>query len=195
MAGRRAIWGFVLAGAFLWMGTSCFADAAAQLGKADKCMKNGRCGEAEEIYKAILQSEGKSDSSLKAQRKLVTLYIHTDRTNEAQAGFDKMAADYAGSPKLAEEIYWVGRGYRVAEDFAKAKSLYQQVIQQYPDSPFASRSRINIQNMEVWSLIKAGQFEQARDAIRTDGKRLFERVLSAGSDVLDGEEVPAGESV
>jgi TolA-binding protein len=151
-----------LASVVLWMATSCFADAAAQISKADKCVKAGNCKKAEEIYKAVLQSEGKSDSALKAQRKLITLYIHTDRNSEAQADFDKMLADYAGNPNLAEEIYWVGRGYRVAEDFGKAASLYQQVVQQYPDSPFANRSRINIQNMEIWSLIKTGQLEQAR---------------------------------
>ncbi len=162
MTGRKAIWGFVLAGAFLWMAASCFADTAAQISKADKYLKAGDFSKAEEIYKAVLQSEGKSDSALKAQRKLITLYIHTENTKEAQAGFDKMLSDYAGSPQLAEEIYWVGRGYRVAEDYGKAKGLYQQVIQQYPDSPFANRSRINIQNMEIWLLITAGQFEQAR---------------------------------
>ncbi len=159
---RKVVCGFVLVGLLLWMTSICFADAVAQISKADKCMKDGRCGEAEKIYKAVLQSEGKSDSALKAQRKLVTLYIHTENAKEAEAGFDKMLADYAGSPQLAEEIYWVGRGYRVAEDYGKAASLYQQVIQQYPDSPFANRSRINIQNMEVWSLIKTGQFEQAK---------------------------------
>jgi len=162
MSGRKAICGLVLTGLFLWMTTTCFADAAAQIGQADKCVKAGNCSKAEEIYKAVLQNEGKSDSALKAQRKLITLYIHEDKNTEAQADFDKMLTDYTGNPKLAEEIYWVGRGYRIAEDFGKAASLYQQVVQQYPASPFAGKSRINIQSMEIWSLIKAGQIEQAK---------------------------------
>jgi len=162
MSKRKAICGLVLTGLFLWVTTTCFADAAAQISKADKCVKAGNCSKAEEIYKGVLQSEGKSDSALKAQRKLITLYIHEDKNTEAQADFDKMLADYTGNPKLAEEIYWVGRGYRIAEDFGKAASLYQQVVQQYPASPFANKSRINIQNLEIWSLIKAGQIEQAR---------------------------------
>jgi tetratricopeptide (TPR) repeat protein len=160
MLRREMVVGMVLA--LFVLSASCFADAALQISKADKCMKAGNCNKAEEIYKAVLQSEGKSDLALKAQRKLITLYIHTDRNSEAQADFDKMLADYAGNPNLAEEIYWVGRGYRVAEDYGKATSLYQKVIEQYPNSPFANRSRINIQNMEVWSLIKAGQIEQAK---------------------------------
>jgi len=162
MSKRKAICGLVLTGLFLWVATSCFANAATQIGLADKCVKAGNFSKAEEIYKAVLQSEDKSDSALKAQRKLITLYIHEDKNTEAQADFDKMLADYAGNPKLAEEIYWVGRGYRVAGDFGKAKSVYQQVVQQYPGSPFAGKSRINIQSMEIWSLIKSGQVEQAR---------------------------------
>ncbi len=140
----------------------CFADAAAQIEKADKCMKSGNFSEAEEIYKAVLQSEGKSDLALKAQRKLITLYIHEDKNAEAQAGFSKMLADYASNPNLPEQIYWVGRGYRVAEDFDKAAGMYRQVIEGAPSSEWANRSRINIKNMEVWSLIKGGQIEQAR---------------------------------
>ncbi len=162
MSERRVICGLVLTGVLLWMTAACFADTAAQISKADKYVKAGNYSKAEEIYKAVLQSEGKSDSALKAQRKLITLYIHESKNTEAQADFDKMLADYAGNPKLAEEIYWVGRGYRVAGNFDKSKSVYQQVVQQYPGSPFAGKSRINIQNMEIWSLIKAGQIEQAK---------------------------------
>jgi TolA-binding protein len=162
MSKIKTICGLVLTGVFLWMATTCFADAAAQIGKADKCVKAGNYSKAEEIYKAVIQNEGKSDSALQAQRKLIGLYIHESKNTEAQAGFDKMLADYAGNPKLAEEIYWVGRGYRIAGDYSKAASLYQQVVQQYPGSPFANKSRINIQNLEIWSLIKAGQIEQAR---------------------------------
>ncbi len=160
MVRRETVSGMVLA--LLVLAGSCFADAAAQISKADKCVKAGNLSKAEEIYKAVIQSEGKSDSALKAQRKLVTLYIHEDKTTQAQANFGKMLADYAGNANLAEQIYWVGRGYRVAEDYGKAKSIYEQVIKQYPDSPFAKKSQMNIKNMEVWSLIKAGQISQAR---------------------------------
>ena len=143
----------------------CFGDVAAQISKADKYVKAGNFSEAEAIYKSVIAEQQGSDDALKAQRKLITSYIHQDKTTEAQAGFDKMLADYALNPNLPEQIYWVGRGYRVAEDFDKAASIYQQVVQKAPSSSWANRSRINIRNMQVWTLIKGGQFEQAKTAL------------------------------
>jgi len=144
----------------------CFADAAAKFKLAEKYSRDRHdFAQAENVLKTIIAEHPNSSDSLKAQRKIITLHIAEDKTSEAQAEFDKMLADYAGNPQLTEEIYWVGRGYRVAEDYEQAKSLYQMVLQRDPNSTWANRSRINIKNMEVWMLIKAGQFAQAKTAL------------------------------
>lgn len=82
MSGRKLILGMFLT-AFIVIG--CFADVTAQLDKADKCMKNGCCGEAEKIYKAVLQSEGKSDSALKGAEEAYYV-IHTHREHQGSPG-------------------------------------------------------------------------------------------------------------
>lgn len=161
---NRTIVSFLVVSGFLFAATvECLGDVAAQFKLAEQYSKNRRdYKQGESILKTIIAEHPNTSDALKAQRKLITLYLYQDKNTEAQADFNKMLTDYANNPNLAEEIYWVGRGYRVAEEFDKAESLYQMVIQRDPNSTWANRSRINIKNMEVWTLMKAEQFTQAK---------------------------------
>ena len=173
----------------------CFADGTAQIGKADKYVKAGNFSEAEEIYKAVISGQPGSDDALKAQRKLITMYIHQDKTTEAQADFEKMLSDYAANPNLSEQIYWVGRGYRVAEDFDKAASIYRLAIERAAYERMGEPVADKYQEYGSMGAYKGRSVRAGENGSWPNDAGFFERFVSAGSDVLDGEEVSAGESI
>ena len=138
-----------------------FANATAQLEQVETY--KWYPAQAEEIYQEITADYPGSDYALEAHRNLVISYLSAKRDAEAQETFDKLVADFSGHSSLPVVLYDIARIYERSRKYEKAKNIYQQIIQQYPDSSSASKAQLAAPRIEALSHIEA-EDDDAADA-------------------------------
>ena len=66
-----------------------------------------------------------------------------------------------------ESLYDTARGYVQSKKYEEVKGLYQQIIQQYPSSPYASKAQMGIAEMDIISNINVGKISEAQAGINS----------------------------
>jgi len=94
---------------FSTMPPACFADASAQLEKAETYKQNEQYEQAEAIYQQILTGFPDSNDALEAQKQLTLIYIATDRRAEAETAFGELAAGCSQQKDTARAVWQIGR--------------------------------------------------------------------------------------
>jgi tetratricopeptide (TPR) repeat protein len=140
------------------------ADPSAQLKQAETFRKNKQYQQAEEICQAIIRDHPSTDHALKAQKKLVILYILMERQDDAQTALDKMVADFGSHPDLPVDLYGIARQHRTAGNNEKAKSIEQLIAERWPDSVYA-KTPLHIPKAEIFSHIRWKKYRKAQMAI------------------------------
>jgi len=148
---------------FSEMAEECFADALAQLERVETY--KWYPAQAEAIYQAIKKDHPGTDYALKAQKNLVISYLSAKRDDQAQQTLGRLIGDFSGHSGLPEALYDIARIYERSRKYEKAKSIYQQIIQQYPSSSFASKAQLGAPRMDVLSHISAKNHNAAQAAI------------------------------
>ena len=141
----------------------CLADVAAQLAQAEACGNNKDYNCAETIYTDIVQNYPGSNEALAAQRELTGLYIDMGNDAKAREALEKLIADFSEHPGLPGALSYIATRYRWSSKYEEAASIYQQIIQQYPDSSYAEMAQFEFPKMDVLSLVEWG-IEDGNDA-------------------------------
>ncbi len=118
-------------------GNIALADERAELRQAEVYDKNGQDKEAEAAYTKIVTDYAKTDWAVKAQRGLATMYIIRGEYTKAEEAVKKLTVELGESLGAAEAIYRVADMYRMMKKHSEAKSLYQYVVEQYPQDAYA----------------------------------------------------------
>jgi outer membrane protein assembly factor BamD len=73
-------------------------------------------------------------------------YLGRDEFRAAKGRFQRVLDHYAGTGLEPKALYYLGEAYRGLKDKEKAQGAYLQVVEQYPDSPWAvdAGSRLGI---------------------------------------------------
>jgi len=149
---------------FLMTAASFAADLSEQLKQAETLRKNRQYKQAEEICQAIIRDHPGTDYALKAQKKLVILYMLMERPADAEAALDKMIADFGSHPDLPMHLYGITRHERKAGHSDKAKSIQQLIAERWPDSVYA-KTPLQIPKAEIFSHIRWKRYRKAQMAI------------------------------
>jgi TolA-binding protein len=125
--------------------------------------------EAKGVFELILKQYPGSSYASNAQiylskRNILALIESKDYT-KAQAELDKLATDFVAHPELAEAMYAIAERYELPGKYEEAKSLYEQIVQLYPDSPYAGKARYDAPEIYIFSLIASGKYIEAQQAI------------------------------
>jgi outer membrane protein assembly factor BamD len=120
------------------------------------------------IYGQIVQDYPNSRQANKAKlgiaRVNVLSLIAAQKYDDAEQAFDKLIIDFSGHPDLLGTLYWIADDYQWVKEYEKAKLIYEQMVQNYPDSQYASKAKLGAARMEVTSLIESGHYQRAREA-------------------------------
>jgi len=143
----------------------CFGDVAAQLSQADKLMNAGYYGQADGIYKTIVQSDRKSDSALKAQAKLVIINILMGKDAESQGDVEKLTADFGGNPELPALLYGIAQRYKASWKTAEADKIFGQLAKQYPGSYQFDKIQIGGVKEQIFRAINDGRMAEAKTEV------------------------------
>jgi len=156
------------------------SDVSGLLKRADKYEEDGKYKDAEAIYKGIAEAYAGKEDGLKAQQKLVCLYIERGGTAEAEAAYQELLSEYGDHKEIAEAVDDVADAYRHVEKYDKALEIYSYIVDAWSDSEQAMGSQGCIARVNI----KLGREEAAQAAL----KKLIGSFSSNGdmADVVDG---------
>jgi TolA-binding protein len=125
--------------------------------------------EEKNAYQRIIKNYPDSPSAGKAQlgfvKANVQSLIMSKDYDGAKEALDKMVADFPKHPDLHDALYWIAERYAWSGRFEDAKRIHQQIIQNYPDSPSASKARLGLSRANVLSLMMSQNHDQAKEAL------------------------------
>jgi len=125
--------------------------------------------QARNIYQQVIQNYPSNEYAAKCRLSLATQdvlsLIISAKYDPAREAVDKLLADFANEPDLAETLYWVARRYGWSDKYEEEKNLYQKIIQNHPDNPFANKARLGFARADVLSLILSKNFDQGQTAL------------------------------
>jgi len=108
-----------------------------------------------------------TERALKAQKKLAIVYIDVDDDPNAQQAIDQLSQDFSGDPNLADALYEIAKRYEwVRGKYQQAESIYQQIIQNFPDSSYA-KEKLDLSRTNIIYLIESGNYNLAAGALTT----------------------------
>ncbi|MGA2071028.1 MAG: tetratricopeptide repeat protein [Sedimentisphaerales bacterium] len=83
----------------------------------------------------------------------------------AKVALDKVIADFAGNPDLPESLFWISERLQRLDRFEDAKQNFQRIIDNYPASPWAAKSKFWFARINVLSLIISQDYSGAKSAL------------------------------
>lgn len=145
-------------------GASDFPDALFCL-IAEQCRWSDSYEQEKNFYRRIIQDYPESPYLDKAELNLLradiqSLILSKDY-GKADKTIDRLLRDFAGHEALPDALYWIAERYRWGHQWQQANGIYQQIIKDYPDSPYALRAKLAIARAEVLSLIIAKDYDRA----------------------------------
>ena len=109
--------------------------------EADRLTRERQSGEAEIIYKKLLNNASDADTRLSFLTKLAGLYLSTRNRNAALPLLERIAREYPESSEASKALFEIAQILWNRHDNAQALEYYNVVIEKYPASPFVDRAQ------------------------------------------------------
>jgi len=106
-----------------------------------------------------------ASGSITDDRQQIEKLIESGRLADAQTQINKLKMEYRENADVANALYWIGRKYEWSEKYDEAKTIYSQIIQDYPKSAYERKARLSLAREKVLSMIISGQYENANATI------------------------------
>ena len=142
------------------------SDVAGQLAEAGRLASAGNYEQAEQIYTAIATGQAGTDYGLEARERLTCLYVSWGKEPEAQAGLEKLVADYSQHERIATAVTHVADTYRARENHQRACEIYANVIAVWPGDEHAMWSQMGL-TISYASLGNEAAAQGAFEVLRT----------------------------
>ena len=112
---------------------------------------------ANEIYQKVIDTWPEAEHSMWAQMGLALSSIAQGKDADAETATQKLLTDYAGNLRLPEALFYIAGRYSWDEKFEQAKSIYRQIIKDYPTNSWAGRAEIELAKTNMFSLVNSSQ--------------------------------------
>jgi TolA-binding protein len=125
--------------------------------------------ESKSAYQKIVQnhpaSSFKNRAQLSSSRLDVLSLLMSKDYSQAEQALNTLIAEFSNHPDLPETLYRIAERYGWSEKFEDATNLYQQIIQNYPNSSAASKAGLAYPRANVMALASSENFNQAQAAL------------------------------
>jgi soluble lytic murein transglycosylase len=109
--------------------------------EADRLAREREHGEAEKLYKKLLDGTPESEFRLHTLTRLANLYLSVRKRSDAIPFLEQIIEKYPESPDAPRALYQIGQILWNRHENAQALHYFRQVIDRYPTSPYVERSR------------------------------------------------------
>jgi len=119
---------------------------------------SGKYEDANSIYEQVIEEYPESISAESAtfdipRMNVLSLFASSD-TTAAYEALDNLIADFNDKPDLPAALYGIGETCRAFKKYEDANSIYEQLVQRYPESSYADKAQLEISEMAALSLIE-----------------------------------------
>ncbi len=125
--------------------------------------------EAQGLCELILQQypDGPEadDAQLYLSKRNILSLIDSKDYAKAQAVLDSLLTDFADRPDMPEALHTIAGRYELPGKYEEAKSLYEQIVELYPDSPYAAKARFDGPEINIFYLIASKKYAEAQEEI------------------------------
>jgi TolA-binding protein len=136
----------------------------------------GKNERAKSVYQRMIQNNS-VDSTSSPQDRLwwtdkaklgfaranILALIKSRNYSQAREAFDKLVAeDFSNHEDWPATLYWIAEGYKWSDRYKDAKDFYQKIIQDCPNSPYASKAKLCIPMLNVKSRIGSYNLIEAK---------------------------------
>ena len=108
--------------------------------EADRLARERQVGDAELLYKKLLNNAPDADTRLRFLGKLSALYLSVRNRNEALPLLERIAREYPKSTEAPNALLQIAQILWNRHDNAPALDYFKAVIEKYPASAFVDRS-------------------------------------------------------
>jgi soluble lytic murein transglycosylase len=117
---------------------------------ADQLIRERAYGEAEIIFKKLLNNSEDADRRLRLLNKLSELYLTVRRRDDAVPLLKQIARDYPETTDAPKALYQIGQILWNRHDNAAALGVFKQVMARYPDSSVVDRAFYAAGDIQEW---------------------------------------------
>jgi TolA-binding protein len=125
--------------------------------------------QAKSIYERAAQLDPNNPYVAEAQFNAPKLHIFSliksGDYNDAEDSIDKFTADFSKHLALPGVVYWFAKEFEAAKKYQRAKVIYQQVVEQHPESSHAAKALLCVPKMDVLSLMESGNDSAAQTVL------------------------------
>ena len=107
-------------------------------------MKLKRYDKSRQLHQYVLDHYPGNEQTMWAQQGLAFADIHTGNYAAAEAGIEKLLANFPKHKGLPKAIEWLGKDYLQVGKYREARELYQHVVDNWPEKPRAIWSQRGI---------------------------------------------------
>lgn len=108
----------------------------------------GKYEEAIEVLKAVVENQPKSEDGKKAQFLLGESYFSTKEYRLSGSEFSRFLKNFPKDAMVPNAIYRLAASLKEMGNGKDAKLFYEELIQRYPNSPFAKKARVDIKRLK-----------------------------------------------
>jgi len=123
---------------------------------------------AKDLYEQIITNHPDSPFADKAELGFLQADVISNFMSQnndlAEEALNNLFDNFAGHPDISDTLFWVAERLYWSNKYEEAKIIYQQIIQDYPDSPIINESKSGFSKAEIMSLIISQKDEQAKEA-------------------------------
>ena len=98
-----------------------------------------------------------------AKSNIISL-IQNSNYAEANVQTQELSTDLSLNPALLEALFEIAEKYRESNRYEEEKAVFQQIIKNYPDGPYASKAQLGFQRAEILSFIVSQNYQEAEKA-------------------------------
>jgi soluble lytic murein transglycosylase len=109
--------------------------------EADQLVREREYGQAEILYKKLLNNVTEPDPRLSLMTRLAGLYLSLRKRGEAMTILEQIARDYPETPEAPKALYQIGQILWNRNDNIEALGYFKLIMERYPTSPYVERAR------------------------------------------------------
>ena len=125
--------------------------------------------QARDLYQQIAQQFPDTEQGSRSRMHVITMDIFalldSGQSSAAQAMTNSMVSEFSQDGSLAIMLLGIGEKYQSLEKYEDAVTVYQRLIQLFPENWRASQAQFKISTVGVLQLIESGQYGAVQAAI------------------------------
>jgi TolA-binding protein len=112
-----------------------------------KLFDEGKLEEAIDIFKAVVKNQPRTDEGKKAQFLLAESLFANKEYASAGIAFSDFRKNFPKDALIPNAIYRQATSFREIGNKEDAKLFYQELMEKYPRSPFASKAKVELKRL------------------------------------------------